>query len=157
MVGVREHVDGIGEQVLERRLGRAEQRAVAVERGDLHPHLLADGGQRVVDASVDRAADQREEQPQVAAEDDDLGVEEVDQVRQPDAEPLADALDGGLRLAVAERRPPAMTSATSTWSSPIPAARVIASRPISVSQQPWAPQRQITPVGLTTMWPTSPP
>ncbi len=50
-----------------------------------------------------------------------------------------------------------MTSATSTWSSPIPAARVMASRPISVSQQPWAPQRQITPVGLTTMWPTSPP
>ena len=83
---------------------------------------------------------------QRAAEDDQFRVEDVDQVGDAEAEPVADLADRGLGLA--SPRAAASTTA-STASRPVPPvrpARSSACSPISVSQQPREPQPHGRPV-----------
>ena len=76
--------------------------------------------------------------------------------------PMASQLAHVPQRRQARGSPPAAAAATTAGTvergpSGCPAASRIAFSPISVSQQPRAPQRHSRPAGLTTMWPSSPP
>ena len=151
----------IGQQRLEGQLGRAEQRGIDAERRGHDPDERR--GARAGRADRARAsttlADERVDPGEQAAEHDQPRIEDVDEAGQADAEPAPDVLER--RRAPRPTRPRRRARTASTSARPPsagwPARRRSASSPISVSQQPTEPQRQVAPSGLTGMWPTSPP
>lgn len=97
-MGFGEGVDGVVEEAGEGEFGGADEGGVVAEGRDVEAGLAGDdqdvGGDPVaylgLGAGVDLA--------QHSAEDDQAGVEEVDQVGDADAEPVADAVEGGAGL-----------------------------------------------------------
>ena len=91
----------VGDQRRERQLGRPQERGVRPELGDGQPHHLAGRLQRhrrhTLLHSFLRDGVEVVEQP---SEHDDLGVEDVDQVADPEPQPPADPVDDLARPSV---------------------------------------------------------
>ena len=139
-------LDRVVQHVGEGELGgtddrRSHRRARAARSGPARPARPAPTRQRVEHV----LAHEREDPPQHAAEDDHLGVEHVDQAAEPQPERVARARGAGRRRTCRAGGTP---RAGASRSCGHPTASATACEPISVSQHPMLPQRQVWPRGL---------
>ena len=117
--GTGQHVDGVVQQVGEGELGRTDDHRVATQRGHHDLRLLGGGVERPLVQGVDHVrADERVDPAQDATEDHHLGVEDVHQPAEAQAEVAPEGAQLGRAAGTRAGGTPAAGASRSSGSRP---------------------------------------